>query len=61
MTTYYYKIDFLKFVIVAKYKSIIQLNAVTLNQVSVKAVQLFHLSLSTDQETLESGTCGQRD
>jgi hypothetical protein len=36
-------------------------NPVDLNQVSVEARQLVHLYLTTDQETFDSGTCGQRD
>jgi hypothetical protein len=36
-------------------------NPVYLNQVSVEARHLDHLSLSTDQETFDSGTCGQRE
>jgi hypothetical protein len=37
------------------------INPVYLNQESVEARQLLHLYLSTDQETFDSGTCGQRD
>jgi hypothetical protein len=36
-------------------------NPLDLNQVSVEAKELVHLYLSTDQETFDSGTCGQRD
>jgi hypothetical protein len=36
-------------------------NPVDLIQESVEARQLVHLYLSTDQETFDSGTCGQRD
>jgi hypothetical protein len=36
-------------------------NPVNLNQVSLEARQLVHLYLSTNQETFDSGTCGQRD
>jgi hypothetical protein len=36
-------------------------NPAYLNQVSVAARQLVHLYLSTDQETFDSGTCGQWD
>jgi hypothetical protein len=34
-------------------------NPMDLNQVNVEARQLAHLYLSTDQETFNSGTCGQ--
>jgi hypothetical protein len=34
-------------------------NPVDLNQVSMEARQLICLFLSTDQETFDSGTCGQ--
>jgi hypothetical protein len=34
-------------------------NSVHLNQVSVEARQLVYLYLYTDQETFDSGTCGQ--
>jgi hypothetical protein len=36
-------------------------NPLDLNQVSVEARKLGHLYLPTDQETFDSGTCGQRD
>jgi hypothetical protein len=35
-------------------------NSVDLNQMSMEARQV-HLYLSTNQETFDSGTCGQRD
>jgi hypothetical protein len=36
------------------------INTVDLNSMSTEARQV-HLYLSTDQETFDSGTCGQRD
>jgi hypothetical protein len=36
-------------------------NPVDLNQMSTEARQLVHLYLSTDHETFDSDTCGQRD
>jgi hypothetical protein len=42
-------------------KGPLSINLVDLNQVNVEARQLVHLSLSTDQETFDSGACGQRD
>jgi hypothetical protein len=36
-------------------------NTVDVNQMSEDARQLVHLYLSTDQETYDSGTCGQQD
>jgi hypothetical protein len=36
-------------------------NSVDLSQMSVEARQMVHLYLATDQETFDSGTCGQRD